>query len=145
MARSAISNPASLSHDFSKSSPGLGTGSVGGACGPSSILAACDSLDFVLSLCSAVASGALQVSGYEGAMAHDGPGIFGDAGPPGARKTLTRCSRGPSFRSLSVQTVSTNILHTYHQLSSVKEEAYPLLLLIRGMIGVDWRGWSIWG
>ena len=122
MARSAISNPASLSHDFSKSSPGLGIGSVGGACGPSNILAACDSLDLGLLSCSAVASGALQVSGYEGAMAHDGPGMFGDAGLPAARKTLTCCSRGPSFRSHSVQTVSTNILHTYYQLNLVNRK-----------------------
>ena len=145
MARSAISNPASLSHDFSKSSPGLGIASGRDACGPPNILDACDSLDLVLSSCSAVASGPLQVSGYEGTMRHDGPWMVGDAGLPTGWKTLTCRSRGSFLRSHSVQTVSTNILHTYYQLHYVGGKAYPLLLLNRRMIGVDWRRRSIWG
>jgi hypothetical protein len=74
MARSAISKPASLSHDFSKSSPGLGIGSGNEAWGPANMLTSCLArLRLPMSSSSAMGVGEMSTLGGDGSPTLDDP------------------------------------------------------------------------
>lgn len=84
MARSAISSPASLSHDFSKSSPGLGIGSGNDAWGPANMLTSCLArLRLPISSSSATGIGEILAPGSDGSPTLDEPGASEEALLPG--------------------------------------------------------------